>query len=307
MIVNLHGTTSAEVVAELVSQREQGGSVALGRVMTLVIISSGGDIEPAVEAANRASREHPSRVVVIEPQEPDDEARLDAEIRIGGDAGAAEVVILRPSGTTQEAMDTLVTPLLLPDTPIVAWWPKDSPRDLASDPLGKLAQRRISDVGEVSDPIGRLHALRQHYAPGDTDLSWARTTLWRGLSAGVVEADPTVPITRVLVRGNTNRPSTHLLAAWFADALQCTARVEHDSEASVITGVELDRPDGVIRMDRPEGSAVVTVSSEGGPPRQVAMAKRPLEDCLMEDLRHLDADEVYGRALVDGLDAVSVG
>ncbi|HLS24817.1 MAG TPA: glucose-6-phosphate dehydrogenase assembly protein OpcA [Beutenbergiaceae bacterium] len=306
MIVTLQRTSSADVVGELVNLREEGGAAALGRVMTLVIISSGGDIEPALEAANQASREHPSRVVVIEPQEGDGEPRLDAEIRIGGDAGAAEVVILRPLGATRESMDTLITPLLLPDTPLVAWWPKDSPTDLAGDPLGRLAQRRISDVGEVSDPIGRLQALREHYAPGDTDLSWARTTLWRGLSAGVVEADPTTPITEVLVQGNTDRPSTHLLAAWFADRLQCAAQVEHDSDASVITGVELHRPTGVIRMRRPEGSGVVTIRTDSGPPRQVAMAKRPLQDSLMEDLRHLDPDEIYGRALVHGLSGVAV-
>ncbi|MGC0250647.1 glucose-6-phosphate dehydrogenase assembly protein OpcA [Pseudactinotalea sp. Z1748] len=306
MIVTLQGTTSAEVGAKLVELREQGGARALGRVLTLVIVSSGGDVEPAVEAANRASREHPSRVVVIDPGDADHPARLDAEIRVGGDAGASEVVILRPLGTTRDAVDTLVTPLLLPDAPLVAWWPKEPPANLAEDPLGRMAQRRISDVGEVSRGVERLHELREGYSPGDTDLSWARTTLWRGLSAGVVEGDPGATITAVTVRGNTDRPSLHLLAAWFASALECSALVVHDEESSVISGVDLHRETGTISLHRPEGSATVTISTEHEPQRQVAMAKRPLEDCLMEDLRHLDPDVIYGRALRSGLKHVEV-
>lgn len=246
-------------------------------------------------------------MLVIAPEAPEAAARLDAEIRVGGDAGASDVVILRPRGAAQQAMDTLVTPLVLPDTPIVAWWPHGGPDDLAADPLGRIAQRRISDVGETADPIGRLYGLRPSYSPGDTDLSWARTTLWRGLSAGVVEADPGMPITAVVVEGDSNRPSVHLLAAWFAQALDCTAQVVHEPGVNVITGVELERQDGTaVRMHRPEGSAVVTITTGGDMPRRVAMAKRPLEDSLMEDLRHLNPDEVYATVLLHGLDRVNV-
>ena len=98
MIVHLEDTTSAAVASELVTLREQGGVMALGRVMTLVIVCSGSGIERAVQAANAASREHPSRVLVIAPEAPEAAARLDAEIRVGGDAGASDVVILRPRG-----------------------------------------------------------------------------------------------------------------------------------------------------------------------------------------------------------------
>lgn len=303
MSVFLEGTTSAEVGAELVALREQGGAMALGRVLTLVIACGGGDIEDAVAAAGRAGREHPSRVVVIAPGEAASDPRLDAEIRIGGPAGASEVVILQPRGELRGSVDTLVTPLLLPDTPIATWWPRDSPSVLATDPLGQIAQRRITDVGEMPDAVRRLEDLRAGYTPGDTDLSWARTTLWRGLSAGVMEADPDARITSVKVFGNTARPSLHLLAAWFASALQCTAQVVRN-DASVISGVELRAGDHTITLYRPEGSAVVTIDTGNGVQQQVAMAQRPLADCLMEDLRHLDPDEVYGQALLTGLNHV---
>ena len=41
--------------------------------------------------------------------------------------------------------DSVVLPLLLPDSPVVVWWPTEAPADPAEDPLGKLAQRRITD------------------------------------------------------------------------------------------------------------------------------------------------------------------
>jgi glucose-6-phosphate dehydrogenase assembly protein OpcA len=45
--------------------------------------------------------------------------RLDAEIRVGGDAGASEVIILRAYGEAGSDQLGLVTGLLLPDTPVV--------------------------------------------------------------------------------------------------------------------------------------------------------------------------------------------
>lgn len=306
MIISLDGTTSAAVGSTLVELREQGGAVALGRVLTLVILANGGDIEPAVEAANRASREHPCRVVVIEPGDGRRKAGLDAEIRVGGDAGASEVVILRPRGDARHGVNTLVIPLLLPDAPIVAWWPTGAPEDPAHDPIGQIAGRRITDVAELPDPIGRLRALADTYTPGDTDLSWARTTLWRGLSAGIAEAAPGAKITGVIVRGDSARPATHLLAGWFAAMLRCKTRVEHDKTTTVISEVELRRDIGTVTMSRPEGAGMVTITADGEPKRQVAMTKRPLQDCLMEDLRHLDPDEIYARTLLKGLPKVEV-
>ena len=37
--------------------------------------------------------------------------------------------------------ESVVLPLLLPDSPVAVWWPADHPPDPAEDPLGRLAQR----------------------------------------------------------------------------------------------------------------------------------------------------------------------
>src|SRR5690606_21322460 len=95
-------TTTSGISKALVKIREEGGAVALGRVLTLVIATRHGAEEEAIEAANDASREHPMRVIVLStsPDDSPSESRLDAQIRVGGDAGASEVVVLRAYGET---------------------------------------------------------------------------------------------------------------------------------------------------------------------------------------------------------------
>ena len=56
MIVDLPDTTSSRISKTLVKIREEGGAVALGRVLTLVISTELGHEEEAIEAANDASR-----------------------------------------------------------------------------------------------------------------------------------------------------------------------------------------------------------------------------------------------------------
>src|SRR5690554_6062935 len=125
MIVDLPNTTSAKISKALVKIREEGGAVALGRVLTLVIATTLGNEEEAIEAANDASREHPMRVIVLSRSANvvDEEARLDGQIRVGGDAGASEVIVLRAHGAAASDEQGLVTSLLLPDAPVVVWWP----------------------------------------------------------------------------------------------------------------------------------------------------------------------------------------
>ncbi len=296
MIVTLTDTSSREVDARLLDLREEGGVVALGRVLTLIILTDN-DVEPAISAANFASREHPCRVIVVTRSEAEcSEGRLDAEVRVGADAGASEVIILSPAGPAREDIDTLVTPLLLPDAPIVVWWPGESPDCLAAGLLGRLSQRRISDVRSGSDPIGRLRALAENYTPGDTDLSWARTTLWRGLTAATLDSVPAPTISGV-VHGNSSHPAVLLYAGWLKQGLQVPIRVAHEENTSAITGVTLNQGSTSVHLHRPEGSNTLTISSPDQSDQTVALPLRGLAECLVEDLRRLDPDETYAAAL----------
>ncbi|MCL3862030.1 glucose-6-phosphate dehydrogenase assembly protein OpcA [Actinotalea sp. K2] len=303
MIIDLPDTTTTAVNRALVRVREEGGAVALGRVLTLVIDAQDGDVEDAVKAANEASREHPCRVIVLARDETRTTARLDAEIRVGGDAGASEVIVLRVSGEMLEHSDTLVIPLLLPDAPIVAWWPQEVPQTPASHPIGRMAQRRITDSTACSDPMRTLRRLRDGHKGGDTDLAWTRLTVWRGLLAAALDLPPHEPVTRVEVRGHESHPSVVLLAAWLAYALDCPVDLVRLKDVQAITRVELHRPSGPIIIDRPDGRTA-TLSQPGQPERHTSMPIRGLRECLAEELRRLDPDEVYSEVLDSGLDRI---
>src|SRR6266511_5083470 len=136
MIVDLPATTTSQVNSKLVHLREQGGVNALSRVLTLVIVMDDDEhTEDIIDAANDASREHPCRVIVVARGAKRAAPRLDAQIRVGGDAGASEVIVLRLYGPLANEGASCVIPLLLPDAPVVAWWPFEAPAAPAKDAI----------------------------------------------------------------------------------------------------------------------------------------------------------------------------
>lgn len=316
MIVDLPDTTTSSISKTLVKIREEGGAVALGRVLTLVISTELGHEEEAIEAANDASREHPMRVIVISTAGAvstagpvstagalADDTRLDAQIRVGGDAGASEVIVLKAYGEVAADEEGLVTGLLLPDAPVVAWWPGVAPRVVSSSPLGRIAQRRITDAAAQVDPQGFLGHLADTYRPGDSDFSWTRLTLWRAQLAAVLDQPPFEPITAAEVHGAPDSPSTTLLAAWLQ--LQLRLPVLHEITPSVsgssgIHGVKLTRTSGVIELKRSQVN-VVTLEQPGQPTHDISLPRRNLRDCLAEELRRLDPDDLFGDVITNGL------
>lgn len=306
MIVELPDTTISQVAKQLVKVREEGGAVALGRVLTLVIATREEAAEPAIDAANDASREHPMRVIVILTSR-EGEARLDAQIRVGGDAGASEVVVLRAFGAAASNEESLVTGLLLPDAPVVVWWPDQPPVRPSTSPLGRIAQRRITDASTHPDTAKRLGDLAPGYAPGDTDMAWTRLTYWREQLAAVLDQPPFEPVTAVEVRGAVDSPSTGLLAAWLRlqlDVPVTWSYEDHSVWKEGIKSVRLTRASGDILLERPvPGLALLT--QPGQPNHDLPLPRRTLRECLAEELRRLDPDVLYGRVISEGWDRLS--
>ncbi|ONI75330.1 glucose-6-phosphate dehydrogenase assembly protein OpcA [Actinosynnema sp. ALI-1.44] len=304
MIIDMPTTNTAKVNAKIVELRQQGGAVALGRVLTLVIVTDDGEkTEEAIEAANEASREHPCRVIVVARGAREAAARLDAQIRVGGDAGASEVVVLRLYGELVEHGDTCVIPLLLPDAPVVAWWPFESPDKPSEDRIGQLAHRRITDAATDKDPVRALACRRSSYSDGDTDLAWTRLTQWRAYLAAALDLPPYEEITGATVSGEADSPSTDLLAGWLAAYLKIPVRrLPPQRNAPGINSVVLERKSGPVELSRLDGK-VGTLRQPGQPDRRVALARRNVKDCLVEELRRLDPDEIY-EATLEGLTQV---
>ena len=166
MIITLRDTQTRTIAEKIDTLHEERGEVALGRVLTLLILTNEDNLEDALQLANEASLDHPCRVIAITPStrrmtEPEDERTyLDAEVRIGADAGAGEIIVLRPRGGLIHHQDTLVIPLLVPDAPVVAWWPTEAPANPSKDLVGAMAHSRITDALRSSNPLRETPAPR---------------------------------------------------------------------------------------------------------------------------------------------------
>lgn len=297
MIVDLPSTTTSKVNHSLVEIRERGGAVALGRVLTLVIVTDdSAQVEESIAAANEASREHPCRILVVARGVRRAATRLDAQIRVGGDAGASEVLVLRLYGPLADHGDSVVVPLLLPDCPVVAWWPGAAPVIPAEDPVGALAQRRITDTAAARNPIKALEARRISYADGDTDLAWARITPWRALLAAALDLTPHEQVDTATVTGAADNPSTDLLAGWLRSSLGVPVRRRATDPGGGVSSAVLERASGPVELIRPHGR-VGTLRQPDQPERRVALKRRAVRECLTEELRRLDSDEIYQEAL----------
>ena len=299
MKIDLTDTTASKINKALVQGRRAIGTPAVGMVLTMVIVTDEENAYDSIKAAEEASREHPSRTLVVikrHARTPRDRtnSHLDAEVRVGADAGTGETVVLRTYGEVSDHADSVVLPLLLPDAPVVVWWPVEAPEIPAKDPLGALAQRRITDLYAAANPLEALDARARSYAPGDTDLAWTRLTPWRSMLAAALDQAKS-KITSGAVESEAENPAAELLARW----LEARLKVKIDrvvTDGPVITAVRLGTGAGEVVIDRPEGP-LATLSLPGQPSRTLALKVRTTSELIAEELRRLDADEMYAIAL----------
>src|SRR4051794_2236389 len=267
--------------------------------MTLIIVSEGAHAEEAIRAANDASREHPCRVIAVVRGNRRGANRLDAQVRVGGDAGASEVIVLRLYGQLAEHGDSVVVPFLLPDAPVVAWWPGTPPDRPSEDPIGRMAQRRITDAAVTPQPVRAIERAGRKHVPGDTDLAWSRITLWRGLLAAAFDQPPYEPVSSATVTGGSDSPSAELMAAGLARTLRCPVSRTRTEPRTGLISAALERESGPVELVRPDGT-VATLPEPGQPARRISLPPRNDRDCLAEELRRLDPDDIYAEVLTEG-------
>jgi glucose-6-phosphate dehydrogenase assembly protein OpcA len=294
-MIELTDTNSSEIAAAFVRARIRAGSPAMGMVMTLIVVVDEDDAADAMEAARLASREHPARVLGVILGDARGHAHIHAQIGIGG-GWTGETALIRLTGEVVKHSESVVLPLLLPDSPVAIWWPKDAPDDPAADPLGALAQRRITDAAASTKGKKRaMHTLCATYTKGNTDLAWTRLTPWRALLAAALDQQP-LKVRRASVTAERISPSAELLRAWLSDRLHVP--VERDNSAGPgITEVVMETKEGPIRISRFDGK-LATFSSPDRPDRPVALKRRELPALLAEELRRLDEDDIYHDATV---------
>lgn len=297
MIETMENTTSAAIFKRLAQLTEEAAIPAAGRVLNLIaVVAQESQVQPAIELCSAASVEHPCRVIVVVSSEEAVCRGLDATLYYGTSMGASDVIVLHTGSCAAESLDTLVIPLLIADTPVVCFWPFDAPVSPATHPLGKIASRRITDSRRLATPFDSLRQLAENYAPGDTDLSWAAVTRWRGLVAAMVDEAQVSHFDKVRVVGNPQHTAPYLLAKWLQ--LKLGVQIEFvQAPVKTLESVALFSNGSVFELSRADDSSVAVMRRPGLTDTTVNLPRRHDHDALMEDLRLLDEDPLYQEVL----------
>jgi glucose-6-phosphate dehydrogenase assembly protein OpcA len=186
-------------------------------------------------------------------------------------------------------------PLLAPDVPVVTWWHSEPPDVIANDFLGVVADRRITDSALSPDPVAALHQRALDYAPGDTDLTWTRITLWRTLVAGAFDTTEERVVGAKIV-APPHDPTAALMSGWLASRLGIVPEWEPTDQWPRMRSVQLQCANGdCVTVTREDGTALF--SRTGQEDRYMPLPRRTVGDELAEELRRLDPDQIYGEAL----------
>jgi glucose-6-phosphate dehydrogenase assembly protein OpcA len=293
MIITLTDTTTAQISSALLRARRSAGSPAMGMVLTLLVVCDEKEYESALTAAQESGREHPARILLV-VRASGRVASLDAEVRIG-EGTSGEVVVIRMHGPLAGHPASVVRPLLLPDSPVVIWWPGRAPANISDDELAGLAVRRVTDAAAAKRPVAELKTRAAGYHPGDTDLSWTRLTRWRALLAASLDQYP-ARISAASVEAERNSPSADLLAAWLQSCLQVKVSRKVTGGPG-LTAVRMTTAAGDIAITRSDG-LLASYAVPGQPERLVALKRRETTDLITEELRRMDDDDVYAHALM---------
>ena len=294
-MTTLWDTTGTAVVKALAAERRTGGAVTSGIVLTLVVVVDERDIIEAEEAATIAASMHPMRMLMVVRRQIDAPVpRLDAEVLLGGRLGPGEAVVMRMYGRLALHAESVTLPLLAPDAPVVTWWHGPPPDRISYDPLGVFADRRITDVQRADDRVAALRQRAVDFAPGDTDLSWTRITGWRAALASALDGQHDAAESAT-VDGDDADPSVLLLAGWLSARLGCYVPVTR-SGGSDIDKVTIGFADGASITAEAQGGKLI-LQRAGQQDSIAPFPERSLGELLAEELRRLDADEIFAQSL----------
>ena len=183
--------------------------------------------------------------------------------------------MLRAYGETASDEEGLVTGLLLPDAPVVVWWPGTAPEvvvEVAARPHRASAASRTRRRSPTR--TRRSATCRSTYAPGDTDFAWTRLTLWRAQLAAVLDQPPYEPIDERRGRRRRRLPldgAPRRLAVSCSSRCRCSTTSRRAPPApAASTGCGSDRASGVIELEREIPNVAHAVAAEPADARPLA-------------------------------------
>jgi glucose-6-phosphate dehydrogenase assembly protein OpcA len=173
---------------------EHAAAEARASVCNLVtVVGNEAELRVVSSVLDRLSVTNPSRTLILLAQQTREADKLEAEVSAqerteSGHRVSTERVILHAHGEPAKHLASLATPLLIPDLPVILWWPGrpqfDNP---LFDDLCELADSLVVDTDEGfgdSDLTRLLEVARRQKARASIgDLNWARLMAWRHCAA----------------------------------------------------------------------------------------------------------------------------
>ena len=173
---------------------EHAAAEARASVLNLIaVVSNDAEVGAVSHVLDRLSVTNPSRTLILLAQHAREADKLEAEVSAqerteSGHRVSTERVLLHAHGEPARHLASLAAPLLIPDLPVILWWPGrpqfDNP--LFSD-LCELADRLVVDTDEGFDDADLTRLLdvarRPKARASIGDLNWARLIAWRHMAA----------------------------------------------------------------------------------------------------------------------------
>lgn len=214
----------------------EGVILTRARTVTLLVYAATPQSAAALgDVALQTSQRHPARTILLvaDPDEPALAAAVTAScrtLRRSHKQICSEQIIVRAAPGERDRFPSVVRHLVLPDMPVVLYWPAPDRADPLLEDLRDVADRLIIDSAAFPDRGGPPDAAALLNATGDGaplgDLTWGRLTLWRGLTAQFFappHGDALERIRRVrTAHAATTRAQALLYAGWLTGRLRWT-------------------------------------------------------------------------------------
>lgn len=168
-------------------------------VNLLVYTKKTDDLEKAKDIIDKATNNHPLKVIMILAE--DEEAGRSSSSEISGycrlvEGGGIQIcceqITLSASGSQVLEIVSSASELLSPDLPVALWWIGDI--DISNDSFKQLesvSDRLISDTLNIRKPIESMrqmaHLATGHLNTALSDLNWLRITPWREVIADLFD------------------------------------------------------------------------------------------------------------------------
>ena len=279
---------------------------------------------------DRLSVTNPSRTLILLAQHTREADKLEAEVSAqerteSGHRVTTERVLLHAHGEPARHLASLAAPLLIPDLPVILWWPGrpefDSP--LFND-LCELADRLIVDTDEGFDETDLTRLLgvarRKTARASIGDLNWARLMAWRHTAAqffdmpGMLARLAHIHGVSIFHGSDGSTAQARLLGGWVRSRMATVGidvpiefRPDDSHEHGVCRFLIYTGGDeGLARfsLKRLRGNRLLTqiwLGDQDLSPRTVRLESRPAEELLGFELTLPGHDVLFEKALAAAL------